>query len=111
MNDNYAVINGKTIKLTDEQIEALGIETRKRLFDRVDDGGPYYFINCYSDIEADSREDDALFDNVNYFNDMYFANQVALHQLLYRKLLKFAYENECEDREWGNKICTLAYLL
>ena len=103
MNNNYAVINGKKIELTDEQIEALGIETRKRLFDRVDDGGPYYFINCYSDIEADSREDDALFDNVNYFNDMYFANQVALHQLLYRKLLKFAYENECEDREWGTK--------
>lgn len=103
MNNNYAVINGKKIELTDEQIAALGIETRKRLFDKVDDGGPYYFINCYGDIEADSREDDALFDNVNYFNDMYFANQVALHQLLYRKLLKFAYENECEDREWGTK--------
>ena len=103
MNDNYAVINGKKIELTDEQIEALGIETRKCLFDKVDDGRPYYFINCYGGIEADSREDDALFDNVNYFNDMYFANQVALHQLLYRKLLKFAYENECEDREWGTK--------
>ena len=103
MNDNYAVINGKKIKLTGEQIEALGIETRKRLFDRVDDGGPYYFINCYSDIEADSREDDALFDNVNYFNDMYFANQVALHQLLYRKLLKFAYENGYEDIEWNGQ--------
>ena len=103
MNDNYAVINGKKIKLTGEQIEALGIETRKRLFDRVDDGGPYYFISCYGDIDADSREDDRLFDNVNYFNDEYFANQVALHQLLYRKLLKFAYENDCEDREWGTK--------
>lgn len=103
MNDNYAVINGKKIKLTGEQIEALGIETRKRLFDRVDDSEPYYFINCYGGIEAGSCQDDVLFDNVNYFNDMYFANQVALHQLLYRKLLKFAYENDCEDREWGTK--------
>ena len=103
MNNNYAVINGKKIELTDEQIEALGIETRKRLFDKVDDGGPYYFINCYGGIEADSREDDALFDNVNYFNDKAFAEQVALHQLLNRKLLKFAYENNCEDREWGTK--------
>lgn len=97
------MINGKKIELTGEQIEALGIETRKPLFDGVDDGGPYYFINCYGDIDADSREDDALFNNVNYFNDMYFANQVALHQLLYRKLLKFAYESDCEDREWGTK--------
>ena len=103
MNNNYAVINGKKIELTDEQIEALGIETRKRLFDKVDDGGPYYFINCYGGIEADSREDDALFDNVNYFNDKAFAEQVALHQLLNRKLLKFAYENECEDVEWGTE--------
>lgn len=100
MDDNYAVINGKKIKLTGEQIEALGIETRKRLFDRVDDSEPYYFINCYGGIEAGSCQDDVLFDNVNYFNDMYFANQVALHQLLYRKLLKFAYENDCEDVEW-----------
>ena len=100
MSDNYAVINGKKIELTEKQIKALGFEIRKPLFERVTDGGPYYFINCYGDIDADSREDDRLFDNVNYFNDEYFANQVALHQLLYRKLLKFAYENDCEDVEW-----------
>ena len=103
MNDDYAVINGKKIELTEKQIKALGFEIRKPLFERVTDGGPYYFISCYGDIDADSREDDRLFDNVNYFNDEYFANQVALHQLLYRKLLKFAYENDCEDREWGTE--------
>lgn len=101
MSDNYAVINGRRIKLTDEQVKTLGIEVKRPLFDKVNDGGPYYFINCYGDIDADSREDDRLFDNVNYFNDEYFANQVALHQLLYRKLLKFAYENKCADVEWN----------
>lgn len=41
----------------------------------------------------------------NYFNDKNFANQVALHQLLYRKLLKYAYDNEFEDEEWdGTKM-------
>lgn len=31
-----------------------------------------------------------------------FAHQVALHQLLYRKLLKFAYENEYnDDADWN----------
>ena len=111
MSDNYAVINGKKIELTEKQIKALGFEIRKPLFERVTDGGPYYFISCYGDIDADSREDDRLFDNVNYFNDEYFANQVALHQLLYRKLLKFAYENDCEDREWGTKYehCRIYY--
>lgn len=40
----------------------------------------------------------------NYFNDVQLAKQVALHQLLYRKLLKFAYDNECEDTaEWDRE--------
>lgn len=38
----------------------------------------------------------------NYFNNEYFANQVALHQLLYCKLLKYTYDNGCEDTaEWN----------
>ena len=103
MKEVKLTIDGKEVPLTDEQLKLLGLEVKRPLFDKVTDGGPYYFINCYGDIDADSREDDALFNNVNYFNDEYFANQVALHQLLYRKLLKFAYENDCEDREWGTK--------
>ena len=35
MSDNYAVINGKRIELTDEQVKALGIE-RKNPFERVE---------------------------------------------------------------------------
>lgn len=102
MSDNYAVINGKRVELTDEQVKALGIE-RKNPFERVDGGASYYFINNYANINEDSREDDLLFNSVNYFNDKDFANQVALHQLLYRKLLKFAYDNGLEDIEWNNR--------
>lgn len=103
MSDNYAVINGKRIELTDEQVKALGVKTKTNPFERVDDGGSYYFINGYGDIKEDSRDDDILFDNVNYFNDESFAEQVALHQLLYRKLLKFVYDNGCEDNQAWNK--------
>lgn len=47
--------------------------------------------------------DHNLYKTNNYFNDDSVAQQVALHQLLYRKLLKFAYDNECEDdREWDS---------
>ena len=111
MKEVKLTIDGKEVPLTDEQLKLLGLEVKRPVFDKVTDGGPYYFIDCYGDIDADSREDDKLFDNVNYFNDEYFANQVALHQLLYRKLLKFAYENDCEDREWGTKYehCRIYY--
>ena len=108
MNDNYAVINGKKIKLTGEQIEALGIETRKNPFERVANGNVYYRVTEYGNIDEfidrSDLTDSNLYSNVNYFNDDSVAQQVALHQLLYRKLLKFAYDNGFEDTaEWDGK--------
>jgi hypothetical protein len=106
MSDNYAVINGKRVELTDEQVKALGIK-RKNPFERVTKGNVYYKITGYGNVdnyrEDGDSSDQALYDAVNYFNDDSFANQVALHQLLYRKLLKFAYDNECEDSEWNGE--------
>lgn len=103
---NYAIINGKRIELTDEQVKALGIK-KTNPFDRLGKGDVYYFIRYLGDVdeytEANDAEDDALFKCCNYFNDDSVAQQVALHQLLYRMLLKFAYDNECEDdREWDS---------
>lgn len=44
--------------------------------------------------------DNVVYNNANYFNDYKFARQVALHQLLYRKLLKYAYENNAVVDDW-----------
>ena len=109
MNDNYAVINGKKIELTGEQIEALGFEARKPLFKRLKSNASncYYYINEFGDVtfgyESGISGNDKKYNNVNYFNDENFARQVALHQLLYRKLLKYAYENKCKDVEWNTE--------
>lgn len=104
MSDNYAVINGKRIKLTYEQVKTLGIE-RKNPFERVEEGRTYYYVNESGNvddhIEIGDSVDDGLKRASNYFIDKDFAKQVALHQLLYRKLLKYAHDNECEDAsEW-----------
>lgn len=100
MSDNYAVINGRRIKLTDEQVKTLGIE-RKNPFDRVDGDDRHYYTIVGCDVlrRADINDitDRGLYNAINYFNDKTFAEQVSLHQLLYRKLLKFAYDNERED--------------
>ena len=107
MNKNYAVINGKHIELTDEQVKALGVETRKNPFEKVTRGDTYYRITEYCEIsdfiEVGDYTDHHLYDTINYFNDEDFAKQVALHQLLYRKLLKFSYENKCADVEWNGR--------
>lgn len=108
MSDNYAVINGKRIELTDEQVKTLGVETRKNPFERVETGDEYYTITGYDNTveftEDGNAADQNLYDAGNYFNDEKFAKQVALHQLLYRKLLKFAYDNGCEDNQTWNKV-------
>lgn len=108
MNDNYAVINGKRIELTDEQVKMIGIK-RKNPFERVnpDVDDKYYYIRVSGDVsdyhDVNDNGDKLLYEASNYFNDKDFAEQVALHQLLYRKLLKFAYDNGLEDIEWNNR--------
>lgn len=108
MKEIKLTIDGKEVQLTDEQLKALGIEKEEKKenpFDRAAKEDTYYFIRHLGDVdeytEANDGEDDALFNCCNYFNDDSVAQQVALHQLLYRKLLKFVYDNGCEDnQEW-----------
>lgn len=106
MSDDYAVINGKRVELTDEQIKALGIKSENP-FERVAKSEMYCYIDSFDEVHcvADNadQDDDMSFECSNYFNDEAFGNQVALHQLLYRKLLKFAYDNGLEDIEWNNR--------
>lgn len=108
MKEIKLTIDGKEVQLTDEQLRLLGIgteEKRKNPFERVTGDAQYYFISfkeiCMNRDYGDST-DNALYNQLNYFNDKAFAEQVALHQLLYRKLLKFTYDNEYEDNQiWG----------
>lgn len=109
MNENYIVINGKKIELTEEQLKQLGIEPEKKNpFERVKPNERYHYVRFDGVIDeyndANDTTDTQLYKISNYFNDVAFAKQVALHQLLYRKLLKFAYDNECEDSaEWDGR--------
>lgn len=96
-------INGKEVPLTDEQLKAFGVESNKRInpFETVVRFEDYYSVEknneVYAYMDTGSLVDNQLYDAANYFNDKSFAKQVALHQLLYRKLLKFAYDNGFED--------------
>lgn len=70
----------------------------KNPFDRVNNNELYYLLDS-DDIVTEIREANETFDDKqygcsNYFNDKDFAKQVMLHQLLYRKLLKFKFERD-----------------
>lgn len=119
MSENYIMINGIKLTLTDDQLRTLGIETeqkRKSPFERVNNGNEYYYIKTNGKVsdynEVGDSADRELYEAINYFNNEQFAEQVALHQLLYRKLLKFAYDNGFEDtEEWngGNEHWAIRY--
>ena len=106
MKEIKLTIDGKEVQLTNEQLRVLGIiEREDRPFERAYYGCRYYCVSSFGDVDSycDNRSegDRKFFEAVNYFSTQPFAKQVALHQLLYRKLLKFAYENEVEDTaEW-----------
>lgn len=108
MSKNYVVINGQKAELTKEQVRLLGFEERNNPFDRVGTGQEYYSFTDFSGVltysESNKNLADKNYEIANYFNDREFAEQVTLRQLLYRKLLKFTYDNECEDTaEWDLK--------
>ena len=110
--DNYIVINGKKAELTEEQLKALGIEIKKKRnnpFNSELKDGDIYYYNTYSGITDKHYMEDARdhinMSHANSFNDRGFANQVYLHELLNRKLLKYAWDNEWEDKQkWNGAI-------
>lgn len=108
---NYIVINGKKAELTEEQLKQLGIEVhlkkRRNPFNsEFKEQEEYFFIDIDYGVKTsfyDHITDKKRINNVNGFNDKDFANQVYLHELLNRKLLKYAWDNEAEDCEWDGE--------
>lgn len=73
--ENYIVINGKKAELTEEQLKQLGIEVKVKketLFTRHSNE-LYWSINATNGVvglhDYNVDFDNALYDNVNYFND------------------------------------------
>ena len=108
MSENYIVINGKKAELTEEQMKQLGInveEKKETPFTRHPDE-LYWYINAMNSVTGQHDHNDdfdnVVYNNVNYFNDYKFARQVILHQLLYRKLLKYAYDTDTISK-WNDE--------
>lgn len=114
--ENYIVINGKKSELTKEQLKQLGIEAEEKrnnpFNDNLEVNDSFYYIrdDGVIDVYYYIREDDCI-NKVNCFNDKDFAKQVCLHELLNRKLLKYAWDNEAEDCEWDKGSENLHYYI
>ena len=109
MSENYLVVNGKKIELTEEQVRTLELkEFKKDCFARVEKGEKYYFIYNTGDIgnayeyEYDDKLDNDCFKVANYCTDRKLLEQRALHETLDRLLWRFSMQNEGERIDWHN---------
>lgn len=106
--ENYIVINGKKAELTEEQLKQLGIEVEKKrnnpFNNKLKCSDEYFTIGdvVYSDRYTCAYDENRISD-ASSFNDKEFAEQLRLHELLNRKLLKYAYDNEAEDCDWDGE--------
>lgn len=112
--ENYICINGNKTELTEEQLKQLGIKEevkvkednpkRNNPFNSEPEevNGNFYYITS-DGVRFDDNDDynAGMITTANSFNNGLFAKQVYLHELLNRKLLKYAYDNEAEDCEWN----------
>lgn len=116
--ENYIMVNGKKIELNNEKLMRLynaklilpediivssGFNPAERKI-----GERYYTANSFymSDggIDQHAPVDNTYFEYANYWNDKAFAKHVALSQLLYRKLLQYAYLNDLvDDKPWDGE--------
>lgn len=104
--ENYIHMNGQKIRLNEEQIKIIAniIGLFNNPFNRCNENEIYYYIDIFGDVHAtrelNRSEDVVRYNNANYFTNKEVAEQVALHQLLYRKLLKYSYDNGAVDEAW-----------
>lgn len=106
--DIKLLINGEEFTLSNELRKTINEQIIQRNpFARVGHGEKYFFIDGQDDIasfsETNNRLDRKQEVHANYFNNYMYARQTMLHQLLYRKLLQFAYKwNAFDNRPWDS---------
>lgn len=101
--ENYIVINGKRIDLSEEQIEKLGLKVEKKTpFDR-NKNGEYFFVDCTGNVANFKDEDfldEQMFKVGNYCRDKEIMIKRAKEEVLNRLLWRFSIENGGDKIDW-----------
>lgn len=104
--DNYIMLNGKKIPLTDEQIKLIQSDApEKSPFDRVKEGETYYYFNHSFDV-YDNDEDYLIYDDdcyrcANYCTDENIMKQHTMHMLLNNLLWRYSMTHGGDKIELG----------
>jgi hypothetical protein len=111
------VISSASVQLQSLEIklnQLIGGTENKQInpWERADLGNDYYYISRHIDIEQviemNGSFDKKCYEQANYFTCKELAEQIAFEQSLYRKLQRFADENNERDIDWGGN-CEYLY--
>ena len=101
------LVDGREVKLTEEQIKVLFPEKKKSPFERAKQGEKYYVIFESGEIDALTERGDGAdicyFNVANYCTDKKLMEQRALHETLDRLLWRYSCENGGLENEWDGK--------
>lgn len=113
---NYICINGKKAELTEEQMQALGIELPKpspfeRICNNANSFYEYYFINSFGAVIGvtdtgfanGNGNDDLRYRVGNYCADENLMRQRALHETLNRLLWRYSMEHDGDKIDWSSE--------
>ena len=113
--DNYLVVNGIKIELTEKQLKALGIEVSNVIsFKRAKVGEDYWYIDSMGDVVSFTEDfsgfDTECYNIANYCTDKALMEQRALYETLNRLLWRFSMEHDGNKIDWQNSISSKAYI-
>ena len=109
MNENYLIIEGIKVPLTDEQVAMIkgtgALKSKEKSpFSRVEKKESYWLIDIDGTInqtyESGCEEDDKLFSCANYCSDKELIEERAIREELSRLLWRFSMENGSKDIDW-----------
>lgn len=106
-NENYIMLGGKKIPLTDEQVKLIRADLpEKSPFDRADLNDKFYFVesdfNCLRTIENNTELDNYLFEFGNYCTDKGIMKQHALHMKLNNLLWRYSMTHGGDSIDWND---------
>ena len=108
--ENYIVINGKKVELTEEQLKKLGIEVKEieakyTPFEK-EIGCDYYYIDSTgtlsASVDCNDKFDYDYYNVANYCKDSKIMEQRRLHETLNRLLWRFSMQNGGDEIDWEN---------
>lgn len=106
MGENYIMLNGKRVDLTDEQLEKLGLNNYIDDCFELVKNKTYYSINGLGEVVSMkgsiSNIEKQLYSVANYCTDKKILKQRALHEILDRLLWRFSMQNDGDKIDWSD---------